>query len=417
MNPSRPSRLPSKESSRGGIFIDLRTLFGDTPRGSYSFFGRSVDIRRLRLCLVAAGVAGLIIGVVLAAAFWHGKSGDAGQGGVPGGIPATDTADTADTEALTSPDTEADTREAEITEAETEADTPETQPAETDGDASDTAENETETDTEPSVDTEPASGMPAGCYGIFSADMSRSDLGVEHIVGDTRDLPERNRGGALWGERSAPAVLIIHTHPYEGFGDGGAWYDPATGALAQTVSPNASDGVVALGAELARTLREMGVTVMQIRIAVSSDDSAADIYRRTESVVRSHCRLYPDIGLVLDLRRSAELTETGGILRTEGRLNGEAAAQVRISVSGGRDEEAVAEDLSVALALREGLWEIEPTLSRPVRVKSGEGIAGEFSDVRVLTLEVGAAGNTYAEAERLVPPVAAVLSGMILDGK
>lgn len=415
MNSSRPSRLPSKESSRGGIFIDLRALFGDTPRGAYSFFGRPVDIRKLRLCLVAVGAAGLILGAVLTAALWRGGSGDAGQGGLPGGIPATDTADSTDTEALATLDTETDTREAEVTETDTRADTPETQPAETKEDASDPAE--TEEETEPPLETDSVPGVPAGCYGIFSADMSRSDLGVEHLVGETQGLPAIDRGGTLWGKGEAPAVLIVHTHPYEGYSDGGAWYDPAEGALAQTESANASDGVVALGAALARALRELGVNVMQVRIAVSPEDSAADIYQRTESVVRTHCRLYPDIGLVLNLRRSAELTENGGILRTEGRLNGEPVAQARISVSGGRDEGAVERDLAVALALREGLWEIEPTLSRPVRIKAGAGLAGEFSDIRVLTLELGAAGNTYAEAARAIAPAAAVLSGMILDKK
>ena len=133
-------------------------------------------------------------------------------------------------------------------------------------------------------------------------------------------------------------------------------------------------------------------------------------------MVRTYCRLYPDIGLVLDLRRSAELTENGEILRTEGSLNGEPTAQLRISVSGGREEDAVARDLAVALALRTGLWEIQPNLSRPVRVKSGAGMAGEFADIRMLTLELGAAGNTFDEAARLTAPLAAVLCGLLLDG-
>jgi hypothetical protein len=50
-----------------------------------------------------------------------------------------------------------------------------------------------------------------------------------------------------------------------------------------------------------------------------------------------------------------------------------------------------------------------------VRIKSGVGIAGDFTDVRVLTLELGSAGNTYAEAARLTAPLAAVLCGMLLD--
>jgi stage II sporulation protein P len=210
-------------------------------------------------------------------------------------------------------------------------------------------------------------------------------------------------------------VLIIHTHPLEGYGDGKAWYDPATGGMAQTDTPNHPEGVVALGAALSRSLREAGATVIHLRVAVSESDSAADVYNRTEAAVRSYCSMYPDIGLVIDLRRSAEMTEAGGILRTAGELDGEACAQLRISVNGGRGEGAVERDLAAALALREALWQVSPTISRPVRVKSGSGIAGVAESVCQLTLELGAAGNPYPEAQRLVAPLAAAL-GNVLDG-
>jgi stage II sporulation protein P len=206
-----------------------------------------------------------------------------------------------------------------------------------------------------------------------------------------------------------PTVLIIHTHPFEGYGDGKPWYDPAAGSLAVTDSPYDPEGVVALGAALSRSLREAGVTVIHLRVAVSESDSAADVYNRTEAAVRSYCSMYPDIGLVIDLRRSAEMTEAGGILRTAGELDGEACAQLRISVNGGRGEGAVERDLAAALALREALWQVSPTISRPVRVKSGSGIAGVAEGVCQLTLELGAAGNPYPEAQRLVAPLAAAL--------
>lgn len=279
-----------------------------------------------------------------------------------------------------------------------------------------------EPDTHPDGDGEPESQpqpapptLPEGCYPIVPTDMSQTDRGAGYIVGDLTAIPDTLPRDGLWGTEGPPTVLIINTRPYEGYGDGKAWYDPETGALALTDTPNASDGVVALGASLARSLRGMGVTVIHLRIAVSEEDSAADIYTRTETVVRSYCRLYPDIGLVLDLRRSAELTEDGSILRTAGSLEGQSCAQVRISVNGGRDAAVLGRDLAVAVALREGLWDIEPTVSRPVRVKEGEGLAGDLAGVCMLTLEMGSAGNTYAEAEGLAAPAAAVLGDLILN--
>ena len=257
--------------------------------------------------------------------------------------------------------------------------------------------------------------VPAGCYPLASEDRSMTEYGVGHVVGDAALLPERLPTGGLWGTRVTPAVLVVHTHPYEGYSDGGDWYDPATGGLAQTSSPHAPDGVVALGAELVRTLQGSGIKVIHVRIAVSEGDSSSDIYARTETVARYYCRLYPDIGLVLNLRRSAELTEKGAVLRTEGHYGGEPGAQLRISVYSGRSETELGADLAAALTLRAGLWEVHPSVSRPVCVKEGTGFGAELEGVRILTLEMGSAGNTFLGAGRLIAPLAMTLAGMILN--
>lgn len=432
---------------------------------------------RLRPAVIA-GICMILCGIlcaVLIPALWNvyqnsdGWGQTLGQGILQGGLPPTGgpqaghpgTADTdADTEATTdtmaetrpetNPETQPETttppRETDSPETEevlpSESDTaaveePETPPADTEpsivppdepttapaddteptpeSDSAPDAESDSVPDTEPEPET--AEPVPEGCYPITAVDVSQADLGAGYIICDADALPPTLPEGGLWATAGAPTVLIVHTHPYEGYSDGTAWYDPALGGLAQTDTPDAADGVVALGAELARTLRGMGVTVIQLRIAVSEADTASEIYARTESTVRSYCRLYPDIGLVLDLRRSAELTEDGGILRTVGSLGGETCAQVRISVNGGREEDSLGSDLAVALALREGLWSMDPAVSRPVRIKAGNGLVGDLSAVRVLTLEMGAAGNTYAEAKRLTAPIASVLSGMALDGR
>ena len=261
------------------------------------------------------------------------------------------------------------------------------------------------------IEPETTSPIPDGCYPIVSLDGSERDRGAGYIAGNTAAIPERLPVGGLWD--TPPTVLIVHTHPYEGYSDGDAWYDPAEGGLAVTDTPNAVDGTVALGATLTRVLRSYGRTVIHLRIAVSAEDTATDIYTRTETVIRYYCKLYPDIGLVLNLRRSAELTPEGGVLRTEGSFGGESCAQVGIAVNGGRSEAAVGRDLAVALAWRGGLWDLEPSLSRPVWVKSGGGLISDLSDVCVLTLEMGAAGNTYAESKRLVEPLAAVLEELL----
>jgi stage II sporulation protein P len=284
-----------------------------------------------------------------------------------------------------------------------------------DTDADTDADTEEERDTAEESDLPALRPVPEGCYPIEPLDMSLTEHGAGYVQGALEGLPPALPREDLWTGEGMPTVLIIHTHPFEGYGDGKPWYDPAAGSLAVTDSPYDPEGVVALGAALSRSLREAGVTVIHLRVAVSESDSAADVYNRTEAAVRSYCSMYPDIGLVIDLRRSAEMTEAGGILRTAGELDGEACAQLRISVNGGRGEGAVERDLAAALALREALWQVSPTISRPVRVKSGSGIAGVAEGVCQLTLELGAAGNPYPEAQRLVAPLATAL-GNVLNG-
>ena len=403
----------------------------------------SVDERRRGRLRVGLACAILAVGIVAACAAVFpsvlsgvGSAGNVGQalgqGLLGGGLPPTrdpGVKETETTEVEYSADSEAglegesettsgllptDTQE-ELSETDAEpfpfdTDVPGSSPSSDEtGDGGGSAEKSEEPETETSL------LIPEGCYPIVSVDMSEQELGVGYITGNAEDIPARLPAGWLWGTDVPPTVLVVNTHPYEGYGDGGDWYDPTEGGLAVTDTPNATEGTVALGAALTRTLRDRGVTVIHLRIAVSAEDTAAEIYDRTETMIRYYCRLYPDIGLVLNLRRSAELTADGGILRTAGNYKGAFCAQARISVSGGRGTMAAERDLAVALALRAGLWALEPSISRPVWVKSGGGLIPELTDVCVLTLEAGAAGNTYDEVTRLVEPMAAVLDELLQD--
>ena len=283
-------------------------------------------------------------------------------------------------------------------------------------DGSDTGEEARPADTEAPPPAEP-SPLPTGCIPIRPLDLSMTERGSGYILHTGGRLPAA-LPPALFADRSdPPAVLLVNTHPYEGYSQGEAWFDPAAGSLAVTPGPNHPAGVVALGSLLTRHLRGLGITVIHLRVAVSAEDTAEEIYDRVEAAVAEYLRLYPDIGLVLDLRRCAEMTEDGGILRTAGSCQGTPCAQLRLTVHGGRSEGAVAGDLAAALYLRKILWSTEPTLSRPVRVKGGAGLLTGHGGVRFLTLDMGAAGNTYGEAAALVPLVGDALGRMLSDSQ
>jgi hypothetical protein len=408
------SAAPTALSShvrRPRIYLRLEDLFPSL----------SLEARRRRLLAVGIGI--LAVTVTVGLFLWQRADTLApppvGDGGAAGGAPTqtqetdetpygsdlpTEEGDPADTSAPKDPPEET-VEETATGEATDEVTTP------ADGE---TTNEEAVTGAE-EVTTAPAeteAPIPEGCLGFTRTDVSESALGVGHVTSSSHTLPTIPSVDALW-EEVAPAVLLVNTRPYEGYGGGAAWYDPSAGGLALTETPNAPDGVVALGAALARDLRERGITVIHLRIPVSAEDSSAEILSRTEAAIRDYCRLYPRIGAVLDLRRTAELTADGRILATQGYYDGAPCAQVGVSVSGGRDGEAAGLDLMLAQSLRESLWAVEPTLTRPTRVRNGQGLAGDLPDLRVLTLEIGSAGNTYGEACATVEPLGEAIAAVL----
>ena len=257
------------------------------------------------------------------------------------------------------------------------------------------------------VDTPP----PPGAYAITPDDMSDTGRGPSALTGQTAALPSALPTVTF---SANPVVLLVHSAPTQGYSDGTPWYDPTTGPLG-VVSANAPDGITALGAELCVKLRSCGIETIHLTVPTSNGGSES-AYAAVDSLVREYCRLYPRIALVLDLRRTAEMTAGGDVMRTQGEYQGSITAQLRISVSRDRDETALRRDLTVALALRQALWGIEPTISRPVHLRSGSGLGGSdaaMNGVPVLTLDLGSAGNTAEEARRLLSPLALALATLL----
>ncbi len=361
------------------------------------------------LCILLAMCAGAVLLSVIRAT----TDDKGGHGWLGGGLPSTGGQAEEESESSTDVDTETEPeRETDLVifppvDGESESESGTYGFAETESESVTECESESETSPEPIV--------PDGAYAVVRKDLSEPDRSVGYIQSTANRLPPSipGEGTRLWSTTAAPTVLIVHTNPYEGYHDGGNWYDPATGPFAETDASGASDGVVALGAELTGILREANVNVIHLRVPISEGESAAVIYARTEEAVRYYCEMYPEIGLVLDLRRSAELTENGEILRTSGTYNGEDCAQVRLSVDGDRATETVSRDIAVAVAVRRALWAQESTISRPVLVKGGTGVAGQLDRVVMLTVELGSAGNSFPEAQKLLAPLGDAIADLV----
>ena len=67
------------------------------------------------------------------------------------------------------------------------------------------------------------------------------------------------------------------------------------------------------------------------------------------------------------------------------------------------------EDEAISVQLKRGEYRVY----RPVRIRGGEGMAPTVPEIPLLTLELGSAGNTYTDAERLVEPLGDALAWVL----
>ena len=382
--------------------------------------GRRVELRMILTavaCVMMAACLAVGIGVAARSAAADQTSVGNSRGGVTRfllalGLPATDRSP------LLGSWLARGDGEGETTDALTDTDVPDTEP-ETDGagvpsdtEASDTllkeeSESQTESESESENESEPAPSpeLPAGSIPIVSVDMSESDRGVDYMIRNDGSLV-----GHLPVWATPPRVLIVSTHPYEGYGDGGDYYLPDGDGWAISDT----EGAMALGAQLAAALRERGVMV--IYAARDGEESCLDSYASAEEQVAYWQALYPDIDLVIDVGRSAELTEDGGILRTAGEWGGMPCAQIGLSVDADRPNVQASRSLGLAQAVRAYLWTVSETLSRPVVLTSGTGLSTSEDSV-VLTVELGSSGNTYAEAQALIAPLADAIRAAVMRNR
>ncbi len=259
------------------------------------------------------------------------------------------------------------------------------------------------------LDTLPPLERPQGSF-VVSKDISQWWLGEDCILGLSGEVKEAPQKEIPLLPREA-AVLILHSHPYETYGDGG---DIATEGLHGFAVEIPEDGgypergVVTLGERLTALFRLRGREVYHLTIAEDAGTSHLDTYEISQQKISEMLTRYPRIRMVLDLRRSAEMPE-GDILRTQGFYQDESIAQIKISVDTNRDESVGLRDLDMAVLLRRGLYRKSQTLSAPVCLKQG-AVLTESPQVVLLTVEIGAAGNTYEEALGAMRPLADALA-------
>mgnify|MGYP004480717921 CR=1 FL=1 len=287
-------------------------------------------------------------------------------------------------------------------------------------------------DDAPQPDPEPEPEKPAPAPSEDPAPQPGADNGVPAQTVDPRSTDgysiingvyiknksSRTLDPAVLGDRQfvacpqqGPQVLIVHSHASESYTmPPGQEYVPSGTFRTADRSCN----MVRVGDELAAELSSYGISVVHDR-TLHDGESYNDAYENSLASIQSYLAKYPSIVYVLDLHRDAADTPRGQ-LRTVAEVDGTRSAQLMLVVgsnASGRKHPDWERNLALALQLQTRLELCAPGITRPT-VLRGQRFNQDLS-TGALLVEVGAAGNTHAEALRAADVLAeAILS--LADG-
>lgn len=193
-----------------------------------------------------------------------------------------------------------------------------------------------------------------------------------------------------------PTVLILHSHATEGYAD-----TRLTGYRTQEENRN----MLSIGDRVVEILAQYGITAIHDRTLHDYPDYNA-AYGRSRTSAGQYLQEYPGIQLILDLHRDA-LEQDGKQLPTTATVKGKSSAQLMLVMgtnAGGLDHEGWEQNLSLGLKLQTQLELLCPGITRPMQLRTQRFNQDLLPGA--LLVEVGAAGNTHAEALRAAEQLA-----------
>ena len=211
-----------------------------------------------------------------------------------------------------------------------------------------------------------------------------------------------------WNLRQdAPTVLILHTHATESYS--GEEY--AQSSAYRTLDEHYN--MVSVGEELARLLEEAGIQVIH-DTTLHDYPSYTGSYEEARQTVRRYLEEYPSIQLVLDLHRDAAEDENGNQVATTTRLPIGETAQLMLvlgSDAGGLEHPGWERNLALAVKLQAALEKQNPGITRPTRLTTQRYNQDLLPGM--LLVEVGAAGNTRAQALLAMEPLSQAILTLV----
>ncbi|MBR4289190.1 MAG: stage II sporulation protein P [Oscillospiraceae bacterium] len=194
-----------------------------------------------------------------------------------------------------------------------------------------------------------------------------------------------------------PAVLILHTHTTESYTrtDGEDYKE--TSAF-RTLDENYN--MICVGDRLAEILEESGITVLHDR-KLHDYPSYNGSYSNARKEITHYLEENPSIRLVLDLHRDAS-GDLKNQMRTKATVDGKSSAQIMFVVGTGAS--GWKENFSLALKMQVQLERLAPGICRNINLRTQRFNQDKLPGT--LLVEVGAAGNTRAEALTAVETLA-----------
>ena len=183
-------------------------------------------------------------------------------------------------------------------------------------------------------------------------------------------------------------MLILHTHTTESYTKAGETYQETSAYRTLEERYN----MLAIGDRVEALLSQAGITVIHDR-TLHDHPSYNGSYTRARETIQSYLDKYPTLRLVLDLHRDASGDGTNQ-LRPVTQIHGKSCAQMMLVL--GTNMDSWEQNLSLGLKLQVQLENLAPGITRPLQLRPqrfNQDLSGG-----ALLIEMGAAGNTQAEA-------------------
>ena len=247
----------------------------------------------------------------------------------------------------------------------------------------------------PAPDLSDWAGVPEQLPAFFAQDAASVE--VKYGCSLRPDLEELMARPLTWDlTAEEPAVLILHTHATESYTrQAGEDYEESSAFRTLDEAYN----MISVGDRLTELLEVGGLTVLHDR-QLHDYPSYNGSYSHARKSIEAYLEDYPSIRLVLDLHRDASGDNSNQMV-TSATVEGEPSAQIMLVV--GTDASGLShpdweENLSLALKLHRQMERINPGICRYVNLR-GQRFNQDMSH-GALIVEVGAAGNSHAEALR-----------------